>query len=230
MSDYEWEQPDEFGGGNFLKTPGTYHLSILDITTEGKDGELIDGFRVNLEVLDGTGGRDKTKCTVAGQTCNVTFFNGKMTHKDGGRFQRQKQAAFFVAANVITPADVPAILARRLGKVVLERARAQQIVATLELDDKGYIQVSGGSIYHVDDVAAAAFPKSKEALSLLPKSSRRTPDELAAIKDAFGGKASSGGGGGTSQAATTSGNGAGNQQRRQTQPAAAASNVNVDDL
>ena len=223
MSDYEWEQPDEFGGGNFLKTPGTYHLSILDITTEGKDGELIDGFRVNLEVLDGTGGRDKTKCTVAGQTCNITFFNGKMTHKDGGRFQRQKQAAFFVAANIITFADVPAILARKLGKVDLERARVQQIVATLELDDKGYVQVSGASVYHVDDPAASPFPKSKEALSLLPKSSRRTPDELQAIKDAFGGKAS----GGASQSA--SGNGAGNQ-RRQTQPAAAASNVNVDDL
>lgn len=217
---FDWEQPDDFGGGNFLKIGGTYHLLILDIATEDKDGKLIDGFRVNCEVVDGTQ-RDKEGCTETKKTTGITFYNGKMSNKDGGRFLRQRQAAFFVAANILTPQDIPAILAKKV-KPDLSLGVAQQFIATIVPNEKGYMDLNGHDIYHVDDPAARGFPKDAACLDLIPKENRRKPEELQAIKDAFAGKSASG----ANDSANGSANGSGGHANAK-QPAAA---VNLDEI
>ena len=191
---FQFDQPDEFPAeSNFLKAPGTYHMSVLDIATEDKDGKLIEGFRVNMEVLDGTEKDKDGNCTEKGKTHQLTFFNGKLSHKDGGQFARRKQGAFFVAASIINQSHIPALLARQLGGLDLASGVASQLVVTLderESDGKKYLDVHFTDIWHVDDPAAAAFPKSEAALSILPASRRSTPEILQQIKDAFGGKKS----------------------------------------
>lgn len=209
---FEYEAPDEFASdGNYLKVGGTYHLAIIGIGIEGKDGKMLDGFRVNFEVLDGTT-RDKHGCTEAKKQTNVTFFNGKLTDKDSGKFRRQIQTAFLVAAGIFdSPAKVAAVKAKQ-AEVNLEEAMGRQLVATLEVSEKGYMELKGTSIYHVDDPAAASFPKNDKALALMPATLRRKPEELEAIKAAFGGaKPASNGGGGNGSGGTAPAPGVGGQ-------------------
>ena len=222
---FDFDPPEEFASdSNYLKTKGTYHLAIVAIGTEGKDGKLLDGFRVSLEVLDGTT-RDKTKCTELKKQTNVTFFNGKLTDKDGGKFRRQVQAAFFVAAGIFdSPARVAAIKAKE-ETIDLETALGHQIICTLDVSDKGYMELAGASVYHVDDPAAAAFPKNDKALGLLPQSLRHTPAQLEAIKAAFGGKKKE-------KASHANGNGSGksDSSSQAQQPVGAGVGSSLDDL
>jgi hypothetical protein len=182
---FEWEQPEDLnsGGGNFLKVGGTFHVICHDIGTVDKDGKPIEGFSVNVEVLAGTVAGTK------GKLANIRFNNGKSSYKDGGKFARQKQANFFIASNVLGPADVPAIEARK-PQIVLGKAQGQQVIVTLELNDKGWPELAFADVFHVDDPKAAGFPKDKTSIDLIPKANRRTADELQAIRDAFGGKVS----------------------------------------
>lgn len=223
---FDFDVPEEFvSDGNYLKQKGTYHFAIVSIGTEGRDGKLLEGFRVGLEVLDGTT-RDKVKCTELKKQTNVTFFNGKLTDKDQGKFRRQVQAALFVAAGIFdSPARVAAIKAKE-EQIDLELAIGRQIIATLDVTEKGYMELVGASVYHVDDPAAAAFPKNEKALNLIPAALRKKPEELEAIKAAFGGKKAEGGG------STGHANGNGNGQSRETVGAGsgAGSSSNLDDL
>lgn len=210
-TDFNFEQPDEFGGGNFLNVTGTFHFAIDEAGTTDKEGKMIDGIRATFTVLDGTV-RDKDGCTEAKKQTTITFFNGKLNHKDGGRFARQRQAALLVAAGVIGPEHIPAILAKKLGSVDLSKLRGKQVVMSVEKGEK-YMDVVGAEIHHVDDPAVRAIPKNTKALELLPAALRRKPEELQAIKDAFGGKAPGASGSGN-------GNGSGgNAAGKQTQPA-----------
>jgi len=226
MTEFAFDQPDEFNeGGDFLNTPGTYHFSVNDIMTEDKEGNLINGFKVNLEVLHGTVQDKQGNCTEKNKQTSITFFNPKLSGRDGGRFARQKQAAFFVAAGVIGPAELDAIRSKSLKSVDLEKARGAQIVMTVELDDTGkYLNPSYCNIWHVDDPKAANFPKNKDAIALLPKDRRLTAEKLQEIKDAFSGKSSG-----------DNGNGAAASQPQRQQPqqqpvAAGAGDINIDDL
>ena len=191
MSDFDWEQPDEFGGDAFLNAPGTYHMTILDVKTEDKDGAMIEGFRVDMAVLDGTQKDQRDK------KFSATLFNGKSSQKDGGRFARQRQAAMFVASGIIGPEHIPMLLEKKLRGIDLPKMKGRQLVVTLgeqEYNDKKTnekkksLNILGQSIFHVDDPNAAAFPKDMKAISILPKSLRRTAQQLEAIKDAFGRK------------------------------------------
>lgn len=195
---FEFSAPEEFaGGGNFLESPGTFHMIVNDVKDTDKDGKLIDGFRVNMEVVDGTV-RDANGCTEVGKTLSLTFYNGKINSKDGGKFSKQKQAAFFVASGVIGLAEAALIAAKQLRSVELERARHSQIVITLERreyendkkEKKSTIDIHFANVFHVDDPQAGAFPKSAKHLALLPAERRLKPEQLQSIKDAFSGGAS----------------------------------------
>jgi hypothetical protein len=182
----EWEQPEEFSGDNqFLKTNGTYHLCVIDATELDKEGKTVDGVRVILEVLDGTP-RNKDGCTEVGRQTTVTLWNGH-NNKDGGKFARKVQAAFFVAAGVIGDPEVELIRNRQLRGVDLERARGSQIMATMKVGKSGYMDFDGTSIWHVDDESAQPFPRNTKALGMLPADRRSTPPKLQLIKDAFSG-------------------------------------------
>src|SRR4051812_12309450 len=95
---YEVEMPESLDtGGAFLKEPGTYHLAVIDVneqpTTQG--GQLIDGFKVDFEVLAGPQAKKQAE---------VTFWNPKLTDKNAGEMAKKKQGRFVMAASLIQAA------------------------------------------------------------------------------------------------------------------------------
>lgn len=168
---YEFDAPEQEemskgGEGNFLSKPGQYHLTILDVKEGvGPKGKPIDGFCVQVSVLDGTVPDQKH------HTANIMFFAPKLTSKDGGAFLRRKMTAFGIATNLIDPSQ----LGKRVS-VELKNAVNAQCVAKFELskgdDGKEYIDLAYSDIWHVDDPRCESVPKDLAALSLLPKEQR----------------------------------------------------------
>lgn len=169
---YEFDAPETLDSeGTRCTEPGTYHLVVMDIL----DGLMPDGsthltgggFSVVLSVLDGTvqGQKDKT--------IGLAFGNPKSDASDKAKeLARAKKGALFIATDLMTPAQ----LGKSGLKIELDLAKGRQLVATIERDSREgkekFLQLSYANIYHVDDPRAAKFPKSQEALALIPKQLR----------------------------------------------------------
>jgi hypothetical protein len=204
---WDMEMPDEMGGGgNFLTEPGAYHCAVTQVLEgTGPKGGIIDGFTVGLDMLAGT---------VSGQehkVFNLTLFNARLDQSDGGKkWARLKQAAFVIAANVVTPAQ----LGQRVS-VDLQKAVGQQVVIKLEQQEgKEYLDLSYADIWHVDDPHCEKVPKNTAAIAMIPAAMRHEKawfDQLKPKK-------------------TAGANGSGSAGQQQKQSAAAASNANYDDL
>lgn len=125
---------------------GKYLMRVIDAHDNArptKDGlEPINGFSAECEVVGGD--NDGKKFT-------LTLYNGKLSSKDGGKFAAQKQLAFLLATDVVTP-DV-------LGKefdfdpvdsvnsfFVIELALGQPTDS-----GKSYLDLHYSNLYHVDD-------------------------------------------------------------------------------
>lgn len=168
----EMEMPESFDtGGAFLQEAGTYHLAVMDVDEhpQSKKGELLDGFRVDVEVLAGPQSKKQAE---------LMFFAPKLTDKNGGEMAKKKQARFVLATGIISAAKPG-------EKVVvdLQRAKGRQLVATLakrksENSDKEFIELNFADIWHVDDPSAPKCELSQGALKLLPKELRRSPESF----------------------------------------------------
>ena len=163
-SSIDFDTPEEFDdGGQFLREPGTYHLAVQDVQVgTGPKGNAIDGFTVLMEVLAGTVPSEVKK------SINVTFFNPKLTAKDGGTFQRKQQSKFLIAVNLLNPASK----GQRVS-IDLQNAIGKQVVAAFEIDDyqqgdKKYLRLAnaGMDCWHIDDPHAAGIPKNEAAIKL----------------------------------------------------------------
>lgn len=207
----KFDAPEEIGGGNFLKAPGTYHLHVIQVLEDQyADGKLIEGggFNVALDCLDGTV-REENKCTEVCKTLNLTFYNGKFTDKDKGLFAREKQAAFLVSANVITP--------DQLGKSIdvdLQKAVGHSVVMALELNKEGYLRLERSACYHVDDPRVSGVPKDEKAMKLTAAEFRHPKEWFDGLMKKKAKPATNGGsGGGASSSGGNGGNGGGLSQK-----------------
>lgn len=165
------------GGGNWLKEPGTYHMVVMDADVNPmKKGsnEMINGWKVTFQVLEGTVRDAAGKCTEIEKQTEIIFFDPKLTDKNEGLFAKQKQFKFLFATGLVSLAD--------LGKdfeVDLEEARGRHVIATLEKTKDGkYLELAFADIWHVDDPKAANFPKDVKAIESLKKSIRRKPADF----------------------------------------------------
>lgn len=172
---YEVEMPEstDTGGGDFLKEPGWYHFSVLEVDEAPKSnaGQLLDAFHVDCDVLAGDPkGQEK-------KSCGMTFWNPRLTDKNNGEMAKKKQARFLLATGALNPA------AAKPGEKVavdISQAKYRQFVAQVEKDKEGkYMQLYYAEVYHVDDPAVAKVPKSAAALALLPKELRRSAESFA---------------------------------------------------
>ena len=166
---YEIEVPKSVEGGNFLRIPGTYHLVVLDVDEQPtkRGGELIDGFRVKCDVLDGTVQVDGA-CTEIGKSVDIMFFAPKLTQPNDGEFNRKRISRFLMATNLLPPDALG-----KKAEAELQDAVGKQFVATLELTKDGkFLELSFLDLWHVDDPAAKGFPKSAQGLSMLPADER----------------------------------------------------------
>ena len=174
----KFDSPEQLPtGGNWIDKPGTYHLVITATDEEPvskRDKQLIDGFKIDFQAVEGTVRDADGKFTEKDKTIDIVFFHPKITDKNEGLFARQKQAAFFIAAGLMTEND--------LGKSVeinLDDAKGRHVIATLEEEktDNGrsFIRLAYADIFHIDDPRAAKFPKNDQAIALIPSKHRRDP-------------------------------------------------------
>lgn len=168
------------GGGDFLNTPGTYHLLIdrIRVGLNTRD-EPLDGSTVEYTVLDGD---------VQGQSGkkgHVTLWDIKMDKpiEDQGVTVRCL-TNFFLAANVLQPKD--------LGEEVdikPEESESQQVVMKLQyaqkkengqyVEDRKFLRINFSDIFHVDDPAVANVPKDANALKVIDPKYRHDADWFA---------------------------------------------------
>ena len=164
---------DLHGGGDFLATPGTYHLLIdrMRVGLNIKD-EPMDGTTVEATVLDGdVSGQAKKKI-------NLTLWDIKLDKPV------EEQAStircltnFYLAANVLQPED--------LGKEVdikPEDSESHQVVIKLQyaqkkengkwVEDKKFLRINFSDVFHVDDPEVATIPKDQSALKVIDKKYR----------------------------------------------------------
>jgi len=178
VSGFELECPEDIDGqSNFLTEPGTYHAVVIavDEAPTSKAGVLLEGFRVEFAVLDGTVAGQKDK------QFDIMFFKPKLTDKNGGEFAKRKQARFAIATGILPRAEP--------GKRVtvdLQQANGRQLVVELEHqkdmttgEPTKFLQLAWANIYHVDDPAVAKVQKDATALSLLPDELRKKPADFA---------------------------------------------------
>ncbi len=208
MSGFEMEMPDSIDSGDFVREPGTYHFAVLEVDEQptSKAGQLLDGFRADVEVLAGP---------FAKKQAELMFFKPKLTDKNGGEMAKRKQARFALATGII-----PEAKPGERVTVDLSKAKGRQFIATLahraDQNDpnKKYIDLNFADIWHVDDPSAPKCELNQQALGLLPKSLRKTPESFAAA---------SGNG-------SASGNGAAKSSTAASATAAASAPASLDDL
>ncbi|MFG0260994.1 MAG: hypothetical protein ACF788_01190 [Novipirellula sp. JB048] len=160
----------DLAGGGGLQAEGKFHFIVEDITDgkETKSGSMLNGLFAKCKVLHGEH---------EGSTFTIEMLDPTMNSSDGGAFARKKQAAFLIAANVLTPAQVN-------GGVVSydeQLARGSQIIAEIRLgrendNGKRYLELHYSNVYHVDDPRVADVPKSEEILSVIPANHRHKGD------------------------------------------------------
>lgn len=194
------EMPDAIGGsGNYLREPGKYHFVVLDTdeAPKKKGGDPIDGFKIVAEVQNGN---------EQGKEFDFVFRNPMPTWSDKGQEQgRKKIGACMVALGFATPDNMGKAM-----EVELEQAVHRHFFAEVDFErdtdgnekvsDSGqkFLQLAWSNIYHVDDPAAANYPRNEDSLALIPKANRINDP---AFFDLIRGKKPSSNGGGNGHAA-----------------------------
>lgn len=173
---YRAPETVDTGGGNWLTQPGTYHVVVThadEEPTNGK-GDMMDGFRITCQALEGTVKDEDGKFTELDKTIDLIFWNPKLTDKNEGLFARQKQGKFFIATGLLTEAQLGTEV-----EINLQNAVGRQIVLTLEEQDgsgdRKFLQLHFADIWHIDDPAVASYPKCAKSVKLIPAAHRRDP-------------------------------------------------------
>jgi len=193
----KYQAPETFnaGGGNWLSEPGTYHLIVTGVDEEAttKDGKVLDAFRVSFEALEGTTKDKHGDFTGRKKTCDLLFWNPKLTDKNEGEFARKKQGRFMLATGLLDEGS-----AGKEVEINLESAIGRQVIATLEQkegkDDRKFLDLHFADIFHIDDPAGSKFPMCKRSLGLIPKSHHRDPKSFGGSSNGDGAANEAGGG------------------------------------
>jgi hypothetical protein len=175
----EWDlvdADDMTGGGAYLEEPGTFHLLINEVHDGcGPNGNPIDGFSIECEVLAGT----VENCS--GKKVGLTIWKPNLTKGEKSiAMARRIASAFFIATDLTNP--------NALGKsatIDVNNARSKQIVARLAIqkDRDGnptkFLQINYSDVFHVDDPEVATIPKDLDALQIVAAKLRHEADYFA---------------------------------------------------
>lgn len=170
-----FQMADDFGGNNEPQA-GQYHVAFTtvdDQPTSKKDGKLIDGIRIGIQILEGTV-RVDGKCTEIGKRLDELFANPNETHKDGGRFARQKLTNLVIAGGLVDEgkrgSEVEIDWNKLVGRQAVVYVKVEKTKgkgkdgSDREFENAG---IDGVNIYPVTDPRVAHVPKCPKALKLL---------------------------------------------------------------
>ena len=175
---------DLVGGGDGLRTPGTYHFLITNIRAGlSVNDKPIDGFTAECKVI---GGLADDKSDQANKTIALVFFSPNLAKDTAEQAAKTDKlnTAFFLSTNCIQP--------KQLGQDDLDidenLANGAQFVAKMQHKQKKEVDASGNEkwvddlsvpvkiafsdIFHVDDPAVAKIPKNKDAIAMIEPKDR----------------------------------------------------------
>lgn len=158
----------------FIDKPGVYHLAVVG-TEEApttKDGKFIDAFEITVAVAAGP---------QENREARLLFNNPNATHKDQGNFARTMQTRILEVLGLIRPEakgkQVTVELSDAMGRQFIGKFRAE------EYNGKQQIRLDGLNFWHVDDPNAEKCERNQQAINLLPKDLRRSPDTFPKKED-----------------------------------------------
>ena len=177
VSEWDLSAPEDMAaGGAYLEEPGTFHMIVNEVRDGcGPNGNPIDGFSIECEVVAGT----VEGCS--GKKVGLTVWKPNLTKSEKViAMSRRIASAFFIATDLTNP--------NALGKqatINVNDAQGRQFVGHLAIqtDKEGkptkFLQFHYSDIYHVDDPEVATIPKDAEALSVIAKEFRHTEEYFA---------------------------------------------------
>lgn len=152
--------PDSIGGNSAYlsaENPGWYLMTVIDAhegeyPAQGDEMKSMNGFSVECEVVGGDH---------AGKKYTLMLFDGKASHKDGGKSAAQKQFAFLVATDVCKPEQLGQTFDYDPTKSVGSNFFIQLVAGTKDDSGKQYLEINYSNCYHVDDPRAVALYSGK---------------------------------------------------------------------
>lgn len=176
------------GGGDSLRTPGSYHFLVTNVLAGlSSGGKPIDGFTAECKVI---GGIADNKSDQVNKTLALAFFSPNLQKDTAEQALKTEKlnTAFFVATNCITP--------KQLGQDDLDidenLANGAQFVAKMQHKQKKETDSSGketwvddlsvpckiafSDVFHVDDPAVAKIPKNNDAIAMIEPKDRHKPE------------------------------------------------------
>lgn len=171
-SGLEWGVGDNLDSGNkYCKQEGWYHVLIEKCSIPGRkeDGNLIDGSigKFSAIILGGTNESQREK------ECTLTYFKPNLSHKDQGKFSREKFDRFLLACGVIKKDAIGATLTLSEANFVGSQLIIHW-VSRRDAQNKEQWDVAGKDVYHVDDPEVSHVPKYLPALKLIAPDRRWT--------------------------------------------------------
>lgn len=169
------------GDSTRLEEEGCFHFQItnVDESPVDKKNTAIDGFKVEMAVLEGP---------QIGRTLDLTFWYPKQSASEKANdWAISKITAFLEASGLTTEAD-----RGKKIKVELQDAVSRQVIANVQFKTNQdgtkskFLELAYANIYHIDNPnsRAAKCNKSQAALALVPAAMRRDPKSFASAKSA----------------------------------------------
>lgn len=177
------DAPESLAGESTkLTESGKFHLVVTGAydgkyppRRDGEEGQMMQGFCFSCEVMAGP---------QAGKLVDFSFYNGDLSHKDGGVFARKIQAAALIATDCLSVND----LGKKGVQIDLSQAVGAQVVAEIEIEEKekngkSYptAKLSYANIFHVDDPRVAKVEKDQTAIDSIPKANRHEKEYFAPL-------------------------------------------------
>lgn len=174
------------GGGDSLRTPGTYHFLVTNVKSGlSSNDKPIDGFTAECKVL---GGLADDKSAQINKTLALAFFAPGLQDKPEQIARTERlNTAFFVATNCLDPKDLGkedlevdeniANGAQFVAKVVHKQKKETVDGKETWVDDLSVpVKIAYSDVFHVDDPAVAKIPLNKDAIGLIEPKHRHKPE------------------------------------------------------
>jgi len=177
------------GGGDGLRTPGTFHFLITNIRSGlSVNDKPLDGFTSECKVLSGLA---DDKSDQKNKTIALAFFSPNLAKDTAEQAAKTEKlnTAFFIATNCLLPSqlgqddlDIDENLAN--GAQFVAKMQHKRVKTGVDANGKDIwgddlsapVQIAFSDVFHVDDPAVAKIPKNADAIAMIEPKHRHKAD------------------------------------------------------